>query len=99
MFTGALQVNANGTSVGFVIAMNVHKNTVILGNVNTATDSFEVMQVANITQPLAAAIRTHLCGPNHLALVCITSTQLMWLARKTSSKGCGATPSSKLMVN
>ena len=31
--------------------------------------------------------------------MCITPTQLTWLARKTPSKGCAATPGSKVQIN
>ena len=99
MFTGPLQVNAMGSSVGHLVALVPHKNSIILGVLNSETQIYDIMQVASIPDPLATAIKTHLAGGNHLALVCISSTQLSWLARKTASKGCSATPASKLMLN
>ena len=57
------------------------------------------LTTTTVSDLLATAIRAHLAGPNPLALVCITPTQLTWLARKTASKGCVATPASKMSVN
>ena len=69
MFTGPHQVNAMGSFVGHLVALVPHKNSIILGVLNSETQIYDIMQVASIPDPLATAIKTHLAGGNHLALV------------------------------
>ena len=99
MFTGSLQVTSFGSTVGYVVALIPEKRSVIMGTTNPETRSWDMIQVGLLSDPLATAIRAHLKGPTPFALVCITPTQLTWLARKTASKGCAATPTSKMSVN
>ena len=87
MFTGNLQVSSFGSTVGYVVALIPDKRSVIMGNTNPETHSWDMLQVGTVSDLLATAIRAHLAGPNPLALVCITPTQLTWLSRKTAVEG------------
>ena len=99
MFTGDLQVSSIGSTVGYVVALIPNKHWVIMGIKNPDTSAWDMLQVGSVSDSLATAIREHLGSPNAFALICISPTQLTWLARKTASKGCVAMPTSKLSVN
>ena len=81
------------------MAIIPNKNWLMLCHQNTTTNTDDMLQVTQVSETLMTAIRAHLAGPHCLALICISPAQLTWLARKTASKGCAATPASKLSVN
>ena len=99
MFTGSPTNGFVATSVGYIVVSNPEKRSLVLTFQNPETLAWDMIGVGALTDPLISAVSAHLNGASPLSLVAILNTQLTWQARKTASKGCIATPASRLQVN
>ena len=103
MFTGTPTVGSHGSVVGYIVAACPKEATMILtfhrDEAGSPTGLWEILSVDKVPISCMTSALAHLAGAHPLALVALIPTQMTWMARKTSTKGCMATPETRLQVN
>ena len=102
-FTGTPAVGSHGSVVGYLVAVCPKESTMILtihrDDASSTTGIWEMLTVDKVPDSCVTSGLAHLAGAQPLALVALVPTQMTWMARKTSTKGCVATPATRLQVN
>ena len=102
-FTGTPAVGSHGSVVGYLVAVCPKESTMILtihrDDASSTTGIWEMLTVDKVPDSCMTSGLAHLAGAQPLALVALVPTQMTWMARKTSTKGCVATPATRLQVN